>query len=82
LRDYLDDFCSAYVDDILIYTDGSLDEHQAHIRKVMTRMQEARLQLDINKCEFEVKSTKYLGFIIKAGKGISMDPSKVSAILD
>lgn len=82
LRDYLDDFCSAYVDDILIYTDGSLGKHQEHVRKVMLRMQEAGLQLDIDKCEFEVKTTKYLGFIIKAGEGISMDPAKVSAILE
>lgn len=82
LRDYLDDFCSAYVDDILIYTDGSLEEHREHVRKVLRRMQEAGLQLDIDKCEFEVKSTKYLGFIIEAGKGISMDPEKVSAITD
>jgi len=40
------------------------------------------LQIDINKCEFEVKSTKYLGFIIEAGKGVSMDPAKVEAIMD
>jgi hypothetical protein len=38
LRDYLDNFCSAYVDDILIYTDGSLDEHREHVRKVLQRM--------------------------------------------
>jgi hypothetical protein len=80
LRDYLDDFCSAYVDDILIYTDGSLDEHREHVRKVLYRMQEAGLQLDIDKSEFEVTSTKYLGFVIEAGKGISMDPAKVAAI--
>ena len=36
--------------------------------------------MDIKKCEFEVKSTKYLGFVIEAGKGISMDPAKVAAI--
>ena len=40
------------------------------------------MQIDINKCEFEVKSTKYLGFIIEAGKGVSMDPAKVEAIMD
>ena len=45
-------------------------------------MQEARLQLNINKCEFEVKSTKYLRFIIKARKGISIDPKKVSVITE
>ena len=36
--------------------------------------------MDIKKCEFEVKSTKYLGFIIDAGKGISIDLDKVKAI--
>jgi hypothetical protein len=55
IRDYLDDFYSTYVDDILIYTDGSLEEHQEHVQKVMLRLQEAGLQLDVDKCEFEVK---------------------------
>ncbi|KAB2111391.1 hypothetical protein AG0111_0g1936 [Alternaria gaisen] len=80
LREFLDDFCSAYLDDVLIYTDGSLKQHQEHVRKVLRKLQDAGLQVDIKKCEFEVKSTKYLGFIIKAGKGISMDPAKVAAI--
>ena len=44
-------------------------------------MKEAGLQLDINKCEFEVKLTKYLGFIIEAGKGVSIDLAKVEVIL-
>ncbi|KAF9696002.1 hypothetical protein EKO04_006265 [Ascochyta lentis] len=39
-----------------------------------------RLHLDVGKSEFSVKSTKYLGFIIEAGKGIRMDPAKVAAI--
>ncbi|KAK1907360.1 hypothetical protein P3342_005686 [Pyrenophora teres f. teres] len=80
LREYLDEFCSAYLDDVLIYTDGSLRQHQDHVRKVLSKLQSAGLHVDIKKCEFEVKSTKYLGFIIDAGKGISMDPDKVKAI--
>ena len=44
------------------------------------RLQKAGLQCDIDKCEFEVESTKYLGFIIEAGKGIRMDPEKIKAI--
>ena len=82
LRDYLDEFCSAYVDDILIYSSGSRKEHREHVRKVLLRMREAGLQLDISKCEFEVQETKYLGFIIEAGKGVRMDPAKVKAILE
>ena len=80
LRDYLDDFCSAYVDDILIYSGGSREEHQDHVQKVLQRLRDAGLQLDIDKCEFEVQSTKYLGFVIEAGKGIRMDPAKIEAL--
>lgn len=80
LREYLDEFCSAYLDDVLIYTDGSLQQHQEHVKKVLSKLQAAGLHVDIKKCEFEVKSTKYLGFIIDAGKGIRMDPEKVKAI--
>ena len=47
---------------------------------MLSKLQAAGLQVDVKKCEFEVKTTKYLGFIIEAGKGISMDPAKVAAI--
>jgi reverse transcriptase-like protein/integrase-like protein/chromodomain-containing protein len=82
LRDFLDDFCSAYIDDILIYSSGSLEDHRKKVKSVLVRLQEAGLQCDLDKCEFEVKSTKYLGFIIEAGKGIRMDPDKIKAIME
>ena len=81
LRDFLNEFCSAYVDDILIYIDGSRTEHQKQVKKILERLREAGLQLDVSKCEFEVKTTKYLGFIIEVGKGITMDPTKVETII-
>ncbi len=34
LFDYLDNFCIAYLDDILIYSKDPL-EHEAHIKKVL-----------------------------------------------
>jgi hypothetical protein len=43
-------------------------------------LKEAGLYVDIKKCEFEVKTTKYLGFIIEAEKGTRMDPKKIKAI--
>jgi hypothetical protein len=35
LRDYLDEFYLVYIDNILIYTDGSLDKYRGHVRKVL-----------------------------------------------
>ncbi|EAA64859.1 hypothetical protein AN2027.2 [Aspergillus nidulans FGSC A4] len=74
------EFCSAYIDDVLVYTNGDLRQHRKHVRMVLKKLEEAGLYLDIKKCEFECKETKYLGFIIQAGKGIKMDPEKVKAI--
>jgi hypothetical protein len=78
LFDYLDDFCIAYLDDILIYSE-TLKEHEAQVKKVLQRLREAGLQVDIKKCEFSVQSTRYLGFIVSTD-GISVDPEKVSAV--
>lgn len=80
LMGYLDDFCSAYIDDILIYSSNEL-EHQEHVAKVLTRLREAGLQADIEKCEFHVKETKFLGFIVGT-EGIAVDPDKVVAVRD
>ena len=69
-----------YIDDILIYS-KSRKEHRIHVRKVLTGLREAGLQLDIGKCEFFVTETTYLGLII-SNKGIRMDPRKVQTIKD
>ena len=31
LREYLDKFCSAYIDDVLVYTNGDLRQHRKHV---------------------------------------------------
>ena len=78
LIDYLDDFCTAYLDNILIYSENPL-EHAEHVWKVLLRLRKAGLQADIRKCEFNVTRTKYLGFIISTDS-IKVDLEKVEAI--
>ena len=70
LRDFLDEFVSAYLDDILIFSSDSLRDHQKKISTVLQCLADAGLQLDVDKCEFEVQSTKYLGFIVEADKRV------------
>lgn len=78
LMEYLDVFCTAYLDDILIYSEDPL-EHESHVKLVLERLRAAGLQADLKKCEFDVTSTKYLGFIVSTS-GISVDPTKVEAV--
>lgn len=80
LYDILDDYVTAYLDDILIYSKNEKD-HIEHVREVMKRLEKAGLQIDLHKCEFHTKKTKYLGLIITPG-GIEMDPEKVRAVVD
>lgn len=82
LRPYLDIFCSAYLDDVLIYTSGDRADHIAKVKQVLSALKAAGLNLDINKYEFAVTKTKYLGFIIKARVGTRIDPEKLRAIRD
>jgi hypothetical protein len=53
LREYLDDFVLAYIDDIIIYSNGSITDHRRKVNEVLSKLQEARLQYDIKKSEFE-----------------------------
>ena len=80
LMEYLDLFCSAYLDDILIYSQN-LKEHKQHVKMVLQKLREAGLQIDLKKCNFHVTETQYLGLIVTT-EGIRMDPEKVRAIIE
>jgi hypothetical protein len=66
------------VDDLLIYSDNEL-EQEAHVKKVLEKLQAAGLQAAIHKCEFHVTRTKFLGYVVSP-EGIEVDQEKISAI--
>lgn len=77
---FLDKFCTAYVDDILIFSEDP-KVHREHIRQVLQKLREAGLQADIRKSEFGVTRTKFLGYIVST-QGIAVDQEKVAAVVD
>ena len=79
LWEYLDDFWTVYLDDILIYSEIEA-EHEIHVKRVLQKLHEAGLQTDITKCAFHVKEVPYLGLIIIT-KGVKMNSAKVSTIV-
>ena len=80
LYPFLDAFCTAYLDDILIYSE-ILEEHQAHIKKVLEALSKVSLYLKPEKYEFHKTEVKYLRLIILADS-VKMDQKKVKAMVE
>jgi hypothetical protein len=80
LREYLDDFVLAYLDDILIYS-KNLEDHEEQVKKVLKALEERDLRVKLDKCTFWATEVEYLGFIVST-EGIKMNPGKVKAILE
>ena len=71
----------AYIDDLLITSKGSFEEHLEHIEIVLTRLQAAGLKVCMSKSAFGKDSLKYLGYWITKN-GIQPNTKKVQAILE
>ena len=69
------------MDDVLVYTNGTLEEHIQHVRKVLKSLQEHELYVKLEKCEFYVQETHFLGFIISPD-GIAMDPDRIKTVVE
>jgi len=79
-KDLLDVCVVVYLDDILIYSENP-DEHLKHVREILCRLRANSLFAKLEKCEFNVDTTNFLGFVISPD-GIQMDESKVQVIKD
>jgi hypothetical protein len=69
-----------YLDDILIFT-KDLDEHRRLVKRVLAKLEENKLFLKPEKCDFEKTEVEYLGVIISEDS-VRMDPVKVKGIMD
>lgn len=78
LNDCLDKFALVYLDDILIFS-KTKEEHQQHVRHVLSLLRDAHLIANLKKCEFGKQELIFVGFKITPS-GILPSPSKVDAI--
>ena len=78
LRKFLDRTGTAFLDDVLVYSD-SLEENIQHTGEILEALDSAGLHLKPEKCRFHVQEVDYLGLVITPG-GIRMQPSMVATI--
>ncbi len=79
-RPYLDEFVLVFLDDILVYSKTE-DEHLKHVKLVLDKLRENQLYARSSKCAFFKQRIDFLGYVVTKN-GITMDASKVTAIVD
>src|SRR6266700_6312206 len=79
LREHLDEFVMAYLDNIIIYFNIK-EEYKEYVKWVLRKLYEENIPIIIKKCKFYTKKTDFIGFIIEL-RQISMDLKKVKAIV-
>jgi hypothetical protein len=71
----------AFMDDLLVVSRGTYEEHLQELEIVLKRLAKAGLKCKIDKCLFCQPEIDYLGYIITK-EGIKPQPKKVQAIID
>jgi hypothetical protein len=79
-RDMIDMGVVIYLDDILIYSESE-EEHIALVKQVLARLQEHKLAIAPEKCEWHKSKVNFLGYIISA-EGVEMDQEKIKTVLE
>ncbi len=77
---HLNKFCTAYLNDILIYFDNEF-KHEIHVKLILQKLQKANLQINIIKCKTHITQVLYLKLIIII-KEIKMNSSKINIIVN
>ena len=77
---FLNDFCQVYFDDILIYN-RIKRKHIRHVRLMLNKLREIDLQMNIQKCEFDVEKIVFLNVIISRFD-LRMDSKKMKIIVN
>ncbi len=58
------EFVRTYLDDLLISTKESLEDHLEKLSMVLTRLQDAGLKINADKSKFCALETEYIGYIL------------------
>ncbi len=77
---YLHQFCQIYLNDIIIYS-KILKKHKQHVRLILNKLQEADLQININKCKFHVQKIIFLELLMLI-KRLKMNSRKIQVVVN
>ena len=68
-------FVREYIDDLLITSNGTIQDHLQKVEQVLQRLQKAGLKVNANKSKFCRSEVEYLGYLVTRD-GINPKPEK------
>jgi hypothetical protein len=74
----LEDCVLTYVDDVIVFS-KTIEEHYEHLERVLRRINEMGITLNLQKSEFVVDEMKFVGYIINQ-HGIKLNPEKCELV--
>ena len=81
LRGLLWQSCVLYCDDSMVWG-STFDEHMDALHQVFKRYSIHNVNVKISKCHFACKEAEFVGHRVEVGKGVRVDPRKVTAMLE
>lgn len=78
LRECIGKFCFVYMDDIIIFS-PSLQQHKNDLSKILGKLKDANLKIQLDKCEFFRKEVQFLGHTVTEN-GVKPNSDKIKAI--
>ena len=65
LHDIMDEYVMAYLNDILMFIDGKLNQYKKHIKQIISKFASKNLKIKVEKCAFHKKKISFLGHIVE-----------------
>ena len=80
MSEFLFNFLLVYLDDLMIFS-KTFEEHMQHLERVLKRIGETGLKVNLDKCQLLRREVDYLGHTISA-QGVSCQKEKTEAVRD
>ncbi len=78
LRKHLDQFCIAYLDNIIVYS-NSLEEQKEHVWLILVKLQKANIYLTLSEWKFKIQQISFVRYIVTL-EDVEMEPDRVCTI--
>jgi len=74
------EFVRTYLHNLLVFSKSNFSDHLDKLTRVLTKLRNAGLRINVAKSKFAATECEYLGYILTR-EGIKPQPEKVAAIL-